>query len=214
MPCQEAVILALQGSPGWELLSAKAMECLPAEEKTLSIQHCHQLFTKLQTSQLYAYNGKQSQYNVDTILETLTKMMHADSPCWDAFASNQFLKDAWNKFDLLCTFVPPGPDGKKVHGKEAIAAKLQHLLEHESEGRAVSLSDLDDFHVFHWLVDDASKAQVDALGEKVFQAAGAVPSAGSSSLKGKRVSKKQGGKDDVKSKKAKIESDSVLSLFG
>ena len=211
IPSQEAVIIALQGKHGWDMLSKKAFEFLPSEAKSLSLQHCHQLFGKLQQSQLYLYNGKQAQYNVDTVLETLAKMLHADSPCWDAFESNGFLKDDWSRFELLCTFQAPGDD-KAVHGKAAIKAKLEHLLEKQSEGKAITLTDLDDFHIFPWLVDDVSKEQVDTLSAKVFQAAGAAPAA--NAAKGKRALKKQGGNDDAKTKKAKIESDNVLALFG
>jgi hypothetical protein len=212
MHSQEAVVLALQGKSGADMLGKKALECLPSHEKSFSLQHCHQLYSQLQQSQLYSYNCKQSQYNVDTVLETLAKMMHADSPCWDAFESNGFLKEAWSRFDLLCTF--QAPDSKEVlHGKDAINAKLDHLVGIQAKGLAISLADLDDFHIFPWLVDEASKEQVDTLSTKVFQAVGAAPAAAATS-KGKRAAKKQGGTDDAKSKKAKIESDSVLSLFG
>ena len=71
---------------------------------------------------------------------------------------------------------------------------------------------MDDFHIFPWLVDDVSKEKVDSMSAKVFQAVGAAPASGAA--KGKRVGKKQGGSDEAKSKRAKIESDSVLALFG
>ena len=212
MQSQEAVIIALQGNHGWDMLSEKAFECLPSGASSLSLQHCYQLFGKLQQSQLYLHSGKQAQYNVDTVLETLAKMMHAESPCWDAFESNDFLKEAWSRFELLCTFKAPGDD-EAVHGKAAIKAKLEHLLEKQTEGKAISLTDLDDFHTFPWLVDDVSKERVDTLSAKVFQAAGAAPAA-AAAAKGKRALKKQSGTDDAKTKKAKIESDNVLALFG
>ena len=211
MTFQEAVTIALQGNSGEDMLSNRAMECLPSKEKGLSLQHCHQLFSQLQQSELYLFNGKKAQYNVDTVLETLAKMMHADSPCWDAFESNGFLKDVWCRFELLCTFRAPDND-EILYGKDAIKAKLEHLTEKQSKGSIISLSDLDDFHIFPWLVDEVSKEKVDSMSAKVFQAVGAAPASGAA--KGKRVGKKQGGSDEAKSKRAKIESDSVLALFG
>ena len=130
---------------------------------------------------------------------------------WDAFESNGFLKDVWCRFELLCTFRAPDND-EILYGKDAIKAKLEHLTEKQSKGSIISLSDLDDFHIFPWLVDEVSKEKVDSMSAKVFQAVGAAPASGAA--KGKRVGKKQGGSDEAKSKRAKIESDSVLALFG
>ena len=203
--------MAIQGKAGWDMLSQKAMACLPSPIKPLSLQHCHQLMTKIQENQLYLYNGKQSQYNIDTVLETLAKMMHGESPLMEAFESNEFLKEVWSRFELLCTW--QDPSSKEVyHGEQAINERMKYLMDQVKENKPLSLSDLDEFHIFPWLVDADGREVVDILSAKVYAAAGAAPS--SSAAKAKRINKKQSGKDDAKSKKAKIESDSVLSLFG
>ena len=203
--------MALQGKAGWDMLSQKALSCLPTESKALKLEHCQQLYSKLQENQLYLYNCKQSQYNIDTVLETLAKMMHGDSPCWEAFESNEFLKEAWSRFDLLCTWQDPA--SKEVYyGRHAINMKMKHLMDLDKAKKPFSLTDLDIFHIYTWLVDEDGKEVVDILSAKLYAAAGTAPAA--APHKGKRINKKQSGKDDAKSKKAKIESDSVLSLFG
>ena len=138
-------------------------------------------------------------------------MIPSGSSCWDGFEPNGFLKQAWSRFELLCIFKAPGNE-EAVHGKVVIKAQLEDLVGKPGKGVTIFFTDLDDFHIFPWLVDEVSREQVDTMSAKVFQAVEAAPAA--DAAKGKRVLNKQGGNDDAKPKKGKIKNNSILSLFG
>ena len=136
--------------------------------------------------------------------DALAGMLAGSAPVRAAFSEGSMLRI----FECFQYFFQEKLQDK---GKETILsgqAALRHALRELEQCASPRLSELERFHVFSWMMTEEQRASV-ATKTKTCLAS---VSSSSSGLKSGSSSSKLA--DDKASKKAKVEQDGVMSLFG
>lgn len=197
---------ALVGAGGDKFMMDKLMRCLPSDGRPMSYDHSSQMLEALRSQHFFGMASRSAQSMVNAVLESVANMRAGQPPLRAAFEGHLMCI-----FEALAHFVvqeDASVSGGKVTGELALKRRLEAM---RSEGsKEPTLADLEVYHVFSWLLNDAERKQVEALTKTCLNAMS------SGNAPAKRITGKKSD-DEAKKKKAKIDgggSDAVMSLFG
>lgn len=150
-------------------------DALPSREHRLTMQQSAAKLDELALGPMYRFSAKSAQMNLDICREVLSDMLQGKEPRWKQLATSPFLSEFSRRLELFVTeddFECNDEElGGVVVGAAALKQKLQAVSERSTKSEPITLADLEIFHIFGAWLDDAERATVKTLTEKVVASA-------------------------------------------
>ena len=209
------VLEALGGDSGAELLQKRILAELPQTTTPMTLQTSAQRLAGLKASTLYQFCGAKGQTSLDIVSANLSQMLQGLQPRVQDLKASEFFQSVLAVLPLFCQVKIKAGGGvatKVFYGEKALPVLLTEAEDRAASSR-LTFSDLNDLHVYAWLLTPAQKAKVDELTMQVLNGLTTAevkkPTKTTTTAK-KRVTKK-GGKSEATDEG---DADSaVLSLF-
>lgn len=195
---------AMVGEGGEALLHGKVLAALPDEGVDMTLPLSAQRLEQLRDSPVFASTSQKAQATVIATLEAVMSMMSGMAPVRRAFEHGR-MPVIFQRFGYFLTHTTDAELGDEATSAKGAEAMRKHLAELRSTGAAQTLAALEKYHTFAWLLsgDDAT-----LVAEKTKEALASV----TCTRKGRGPSDDQ--KETPAAKKARVEKQSVMALFG
>ncbi len=205
-----AVLEALAGDSGMLMIQDEVVKMMPTKAKPaiVSLDTVSARLSVLKNGSLYKYCGSKGQTSLDVVSSNFEQMLQGREPRVDALKTSAFFASIPAALPLFCyiTIQIAGAVAKVTHyGEKAIEIIRKEAIVKDT-AKTLSFADLNDLHVYGWILTAAQKTMVEDLTKKVL--------AGLSSKQATKKAKVDPMTKAVKAKKAEeANEDSVMNLF-
>ena len=207
-----AIGAALESSGGERLLVEKILRPLPSATSVADPAHVVEQLGKLRHGPLCRVVSKSAQALLQSALDAVTAIKGGRPPSVNAFESPE-ARVSLARMSCFCKCERDGGgsgsgESMMLTGALAAAQLLAHLVAKEPAS-GCTLSDLEPLHVFSWLLNGEQKETLQRLTKTALAGLHvARPSTGRPSSAG------DGDGAEQAKKRAKLEEDNVMALFG
>lgn len=206
--------LAAQG--GETAMQEKILAALPTASEGKTVEHALSDLEVLGATTFYSFSCKAAQAKADMTREILVDVSRGKEPRMSQVNSTPFMREVGNRLQFFVRHImPSGSSGisSVLTGKDALEHKLSVLeAEIAEQNREATLAEVDEFHVFAYLLDASARERVSKMTEN---AVIAVATSGGAAPKRRatRAAADAGGKNKS-AKQARVKQESkVLELF-
>ena len=156
------VIEALAGDGGMQMIQDAALAMLPSKAKPTSVtlETISARMATMKNSSLYKYNGSKGQSSVDVTAANFEQMIQGREPKVESLKASIFFAAVLAALPLFCnkSVLNAGSVAKVTHyGEKALDIILKEAIAKDT-AKTLCFGDLNDLHVYAWLLTAAQKA--------------------------------------------------------
>ena len=205
-----AVLEALAGDSGMLMIQAEVIRLMPTKAKPAiaSLDTVSARLAILKNGNLYKYCGSKGQTSLDVVSANFEQMLQGRGPRVDALKTSAFFASALAALPLFChiTIQIVGAVAKVTHyGEKALEIILKEAIAKDT-AKTLSFADLNDLHVYGWILTAAQNTTVEGLTKSVL--------AGLASKQATKKARVNPMTKALRGKKAEeANEDSVMDLF-
>jgi hypothetical protein len=215
---EAAWFLHMHAAGGQALLEMKLLEPLPDCPGDHDPKKAYTALTLLKHSPLYSFVAPQHQAAFNVGVEMVKAVASDRLPSIKVTQESECLRSLLDRMSYYVHFALAGSSGaepKTLSGKEALAQKLQKVVDAGKAGEAISNERLKEFHTFNWLLSSDDKAVHNHLVSSAFHGVkGGLKSMASSSCTSSKVGGTKRKADTKSAGEKKLEQEeNTLKLF-
>lgn len=150
------------------------LDCLPADNRRMTLAQSKQMFKMAEGCALLAFVGASLRATVATVASYVETMTAGKSPTIERTTGDtSFAFTVQSRLALFCEAPGPSADASPLRGAAAAAANFQSLSTRAEDAPQLTYSDLVPCLTFSWLLDADQRSQLDRLKLKVVAMSGA-----------------------------------------
>ncbi len=165
------VIEALAGDGGMQMIQDAALAMLPSKAKPTSVtlETISARMSAMKNSSLYKYNGSKGQSSVDVTAANFEQMIQGREPRVESLKASLVFAAVLAALPLFChrSVQNAGSVAKVTHyGEKALYITLKEAVAKDT-AKTLCFGDLNDLHVYAWLLTAAQKATLEGLTKNI-----------------------------------------------
>jgi hypothetical protein len=168
---EAAWFLHMHAAGGQALLEIKLLEPLPNTAGEHDPKKAYTALTLLKHSPLYSFVAPQHQAAFNVGVEMVKAVASDRLPSTKVTQESECLRSVLDRMAFYVHLAVPGSSDaemKSFSGKEALAQKLQKVVDAGTAGEAISNERLKEFHTFNWLLSNDDKVVHNQLVSSAF----------------------------------------------